>query len=510
MWDKFPNLTSDMINHLLVLGGGSAGFLAAITVKHRNPDLRITVLRSKDIGIIGVGEGTTVPVLNHLHGYLRMDFTDFHRIAQPTWKLGIRFLWGPRPYFDYGLSRQLDIHYDGMTKVIGFYLDDVPDFGFASFLMTHNTVFPRRGDGLPHITQDPAYHIENEHFVAFLEKYAAQLGIEILDGTVVEVVQDEAGIAGLRLDSGQMLTADLYVDSSGFRSLLLGQTLQEPFASFKSSLFCDRAVVGGWQRTDEPIKPYTTAETMTTGWCWQIDHEFRINRGYVYSSDFIGDDEAEREFRGKNPKVSQTRVVKFRTGRYERSWVKNVVAVGNAAGFVEPLESTSLGIICLDSHALAEALADCDREPRPTVVRQYNRRTAIMWEITREFLALHYKFNKRLPTPFWKACLEKTDLRSAQEFVEFYQENGPSTLWRPTIIDPRNPFGFEGYLSMMLGMNIAYRKTFTLPPRELKVRDAIYQKLELAARGGTTVKETLDWIRKPGWQWPGNIYRPAQ
>src|SRR6516165_6563896 len=153
MWDKFPNLTSDMINHLLVLGGGSAGFLAAITVKHRNPDLRITVLRSKDIGIIGVGEGTTVPVLNHLHGYLRIDFADFHRIAQPTWKLGIRFLWGRRPYFDYGLSRQLDVQYDGMTKVIGYYLDGVSDFGFASLLMTHNTVFPRRADSAPHITQ---------------------------------------------------------------------------------------------------------------------------------------------------------------------------------------------------------------------------------------------------------------------------------------------------------------------------------------------------------------------
>src|SRR6516165_733070 len=154
MWDKFPNLTSDMINHLLVLGGGSAGFLAAITVKHRNPDLRITVLRSKDIGIIGVGEGTTVPVLNHLHGYLRMDFTDFHRIAQPTWKLGIRFLWGPRPYFDYGLSLQLDIHYRGLSKVAGYYCANsgAVDFGFASTYMTHNTVFPRRADGGPEIT----------------------------------------------------------------------------------------------------------------------------------------------------------------------------------------------------------------------------------------------------------------------------------------------------------------------------------------------------------------------
>jgi tryptophan 7-halogenase len=118
-----------MIHNLLVLGGGRAGFLVAITVKHRLPGLPVTVLRSKDIGIIGVGEGTTVPVLNHLHGYLRIDQAEFHRIAQPTWKLGVRFLWGPRPYFDYGLSRQLDIRFEGMAKVVGCYLGETLDFG---------------------------------------------------------------------------------------------------------------------------------------------------------------------------------------------------------------------------------------------------------------------------------------------------------------------------------------------------------------------------------------------
>ena len=209
--------------------------------------------------------------------------------------------------------------------------------------MTHNQVFPRRPDGLPHITRDPAYHIENEHFVTFLEQYATKLGIQIMDDTVVEVKQNERGIAGLLLASGQTVAADLYVDSSGFRSVLLGKALGEPFRSFKASLFCERAVVGGWQRSEEPIKPYTTAETMNAGWCWQIEHEHRINRGYVYSPDFISDDEAEQEFRAKNPKVGSTRIVKFVSGRYERAWVKNVVAIGNAGGFVEPLESTSLG-----------------------------------------------------------------------------------------------------------------------------------------------------------------------
>ncbi len=150
----------------------------------------------------------------------------------------------------------------------------------------------------------------------------------------------------LRLESGRRETADLYLDASGFASVLLGKALGEPFVSYDKTLFCDRAVVGGWDRKDPEdmvIKPYTTCETMNCGWCWQIEHENRINRGYVYSSGFISDEEAEKEFRMKNPKVGPTRIVRFVSGRYRNVWVKNVVAVGNAGGFVEPLEATALG-----------------------------------------------------------------------------------------------------------------------------------------------------------------------
>jgi tryptophan halogenase len=496
-----------MIHRVLVLGGGSAGFLAAITLKHRHPQLPVMVLRSKDIGIIGVGEGTTIPVVSHLHGYLKIDHAEFHRIAQPTWKLAVRFLWGPRPYFDYALSRQLDVRFQGMSKVVGYYCADKLDFGLASLLMSHNRVFPRRADGLPQITTDPAYHIENEHFVKFLEQYAGGLGVEIMDDTVVEVKQNDAGVTGLKLASGLTVAADLYVDCSGFRSELLGKALHEPLVSFKTTLFCNRAVVGGWDRTDEPIKPYTIAETMNSGWCWQIEHEHRINRGYVYSSDFISDDEAEKEFRAKNPKVTSTRIVKFISGRYERSWVKNVVAIGNAAGFVEPLESTSLGAICFDCHALVESLADTDLEIRPTQVLQYNRRSANQWDIIRQFLGIHYKFNTRLDTPFWRACVEKVDLGGAEEFVEFYRENGPSTLWRNQVLDARNPFGFDGYLSMMLGMNVPYRKTFTPPEPEMRTWEQIYERMQAAASRGVTIEETLSTIRAPWWQWPANLYQ---
>jgi tryptophan halogenase len=247
-----------------------------------------------------------------------------------------------------------------------------------------------------------------------------------VEDTVASVEQDDNGIQSLLSRSGGRVQADLWIDCSGFSSFLLGKNLKVPFVSFKRSLFCDRAVVGGWDRgLDEVIKPYTTAETMNSGWCWQIEHDHRINRGYVYSSAFISDEEAEAEFRRKNPKVGSTGLVRFVSGYYERGWEKNVVAIGNAGGFVEPLESTSLFVACAESWALAQSLADSDLMPGEALVGVYNKACRQTWESIRGFLSLHYKFNTRLETPFWRTCQEETDLGDrAEEYVSYYHENG--------------------------------------------------------------------------------------
>jgi tryptophan halogenase len=500
-----------MVNSVLILGGGSAGFLAAITLKCRVPRLSVTVLRSPDIGIIGVGEATTGGLLQHLHGYLKLDMNEFFRLAEPTWKLGIRFLWGKRPYFDYAFSAQIATQYHLMRRGAGFYCDEGPfDFvGMNSGLMTRNTVWARRADGQPIINNEFAYHIENKKFVSYLETVARRLGIGIQEDTVVEVIQNEAGIAGLRRASGVTTTADLFVDCSGFASVLLERTLGEPFVSFRPSLFCDRAVVGEWTRAEEPIKPYTTAETMNCGWCWQIDHEHHINRGYVYSSAFINDADAETEFREKNPKVGRTRIVKYKSGRHERGWVKNVVAIGNASGFVEPLESTGLMVICDQANAVAETLADCNCRLRPSLLKQYNKRHASDWETIRGFLAIHYKFNTRLDTPFWQACRADADLTWAEDLVEYYQENGPSLAWRITILGPYDPFNLEGYLSLLLGQQVPYQKAYELNDEDKAMWQRFRQEVFQKTLASFNTTEALNLIRS-GWQWPkGLFYQPT-
>ena len=493
-----------MLKKVIVLGGGSAGFLSAITLRVKLPHLAVLVIRSKEIGIIGVGEGSTVGLTAFLHKYLGIGYRRFFEVARPSWKLGLKFLWGPRPHFNYDfITSQLTGKPPGLSRVKAFYCDDeMRDEDPVSSLMGHDRVFERLPSGNPAMHDALAYHFENEKFVAFLEQYAAGVGVSVLDDTVRQVKQDESGITGLTLASGRDESADLYVDSSGFASLLLGRTLNEPFTSYKSTLACDRAVVGGWERTGEPIKPYTTCQTMSAGWCWQIEHERRINRGYVYSSDFISDDEAEREFRAANPKVGATRVVRFVSGRYQRSWVKNVVAIGNACGFVEPLEATALGVIAIQNLLLADSLADSGGQVQPTHRRLYNRHIGQFWDNIRGFLAVHYKFNARIDSPFWRHCQEKTDLAGAAEIVEVYQENGPTPFWAPSLIDPANQFGMSGYFALLIGQKVPYRTAFKPSDEERRTWQALQEEHRRRAKAGFTVEEALAAIRAPSWRWP--------
>src|SRR6266566_945275 len=210
------------IQKVLVLGGGSAGFLAAITLKIKLPHLDVTVLRSKELGIIGVGEGTTNTVPYHLHGYLKLPPRRFYSIAKPMWKLGIRFDWGTRPYFNYVFGLELDTRYKGLSKGTGHYFGNTSfDYvGMPSALMTENKVFYRGEKGIRLNTDEIALHIENDELVAWLEGQAIESGVKIIDDTVIEVLQDERGVSELKLKSGADCKADLYVDSSGFVSLL--------------------------------------------------------------------------------------------------------------------------------------------------------------------------------------------------------------------------------------------------------------------------------------------------
>jgi tryptophan halogenase len=226
--------TTRPIRRIVVLGGGSAGFLVALALKKKVPDIELTVVRSTKMGVIGVGESTIISVVTFLHKYLGLDSQRFHERAVPSIKLGIRFIWGKRPFFNYAFSPQLSAPLEPFAFPRGYYCRDSFDFAdMSAALMTADRVCLQRVDGQPRFLSSIAYHLENRTFVRCLEEMADELGIPKIDDVVQHIEQSEAGIEALVLSSGERVEADLFVDCSGFRSELLGRALGEPFVDFR-------------------------------------------------------------------------------------------------------------------------------------------------------------------------------------------------------------------------------------------------------------------------------------
>jgi tryptophan halogenase len=497
-----------MIKNVLVLGAGSAGLLAAISIKRKIPQLAVRVVRSPDIGVIGVGEGTTPNFPRHLFDYLNISKRRFYELAQPVWKIGIRFIWGPRGRFDYGFGHQLDSRWVDLPRPNGFYCDDdCTGTDLPTALMARGKVFPRQAQvPAPDVQGWHGFHIENRKLVEVLELVARSVGVDFVDGKVSGATRGgEGGVTAVHLEDGQTLAADFFIDASGFRSELLGKAMGEPYLPFDKTLFCDRAVVGGWDRgPDEPIMPYTTAETMDAGWAWQIEHEHFVNRGYVFCSGAISDDDARAEFERKNPKAAKGgRVVKFRSGRYQRAWVDNVVAIGNSGGFVEPLEATSLMVVCSQCETLVDFLLHTGLSPTPTMRRLYNELVADVWDEIRDFLGLHYKLNTLLDTPFWRQCRAETDISAIGRLLEFYEENGPTGFSRHLLRSTANNFGIEGFLVMLVGNKAPYRGRHTATDAERAVWEGHRRAFAEQAQNGMDVRESLACVRRPEWRWFG-------
>jgi tryptophan 7-halogenase len=452
-----------------VIGGGTGGYMTALAVKRRFPEMRVTVVESSEIPIIGVGEATTTLMPPFLHGELGLDVALLWKNVRPTLKLGIRFEWGlpdPDYYFAFPFDAASVIDaaaYDGNLHAQSI----------VSLLMHERRAPVLRGpDGRVVSLLGKykfAYHLDNAPFVAFLKEAARGAGIDHVDMTIDEAVIDDGG-RGIRAVRGgeREVCHDLYVDASGFRSFLLEKTLGARFVSFGSSLFCDRAVVATVPQGGT-IDPFTTAETMAAGWCWRIPVVGADHRGYVYSSSFLSEERAIAEMRAKNPGMGEPWSVTFRSGRHDEFWRGNVVAVGNAYGFVEPLESTALHMVIVE---IAYLLAGLERMHGGIDLAPFRKyacdAVGAHWDYLRWFLALHYRFNRRLDTPFWRAARSDVDISGFDDLVARYRHEGAGPWMdgrRPVHGDPA--FGFTGIATMLLGQHVASSR----PPQPTMSRD---------------------------------------
>jgi tryptophan halogenase len=406
------NAESAKPTRVVVLGGGTAGWMSAAALQKLLGGLvEVHLIESEDIGIVGVGEAT----LPHIRGFverLGIDEAAFMKATHATYKLGIDFRDFGRigdsyvhPFGSFGEEVAgvgfhhywLEMQRQGRAAPIGAY-------SLAVEAALANKFTPPAEDQSLASTYGYAYQFDATLFGPFMREFGLGIGVRRTEGKVVEVRQDPASgrVTALVLEDGRVVEGDLFVDCSGFRSVMLGQALGEPWEDWSPWLPCDRAAAMPCSHTTEEIEPYTRATARAGGWQWRIPLQHRIGNGYVFSSAFISEDEACAALLGnvEGEALADPRLLRFRAGRRRRSWSHNVIAVGLASGFLEPLESTSIYLAQMAITYLIE-LFPLGGAIDPRDRAEFNRLVDMEYDRVRDFLILHYHATTRDDSEFW-------------------------------------------------------------------------------------------------------------
>ena len=446
------------LNKIVIVGGGSAGWICAAMLSHyfQNGPTEVELIESEEIGTIGVGESTIPPFLQLIRT-LGINEQEFIQETQAAFKLAIRFEnWRKKDETYYHPFGQIG----GPLEVNEFYQcwlrakqnghpSSLQDFAPATVMAdTGKFMLPGAAQKTMIANANYALHIDARLVAIYLRKFAEARGVKRTEGIVTDVAtRADGGIEKVILKDGREVAGDFFIDCSGFRSLLVGKTLNEPFRDWSDVLLCDRAVATQTLNINPP-HPYTLAQAQDFGWRWRIPLQHRAGNGYVFCSRYISDDEATatlmRQTEGEV--LRDPWVVHFKTGMRERLWVKNCVAIGLAGGFIEPLESTALHLIYKGMDYLLRFFPDMDADP--TLAAEYNRRMTVDYEEIRDFVVLHYATTQRDDTPFWREYQQVKIPDSLKERIELFKA---SAVLRDGVDDM---FRAASWQSVMEGMGI--------------------------------------------------------
>ena len=449
------------IDRIIIVGGGTAGWMAAAALSRLKAGrpVAITLVESEAIGTVGVGEATIPPFLD-FNKLLGIDEREMLSAVQGSFKLGIQFVnWGKlgdsyiHPFGNYGYQiggisfHHLwhKYHQAGDKRPIQLFNMETIAAHFSRFARTDDY----QRDDLPPVNY--AYHVDATRYARFLRGYAETRGVVRREGKVADVALDgESGfVTSITMDDGEVIGGDLFIDCSGFRGLLIEQALKTGYEDWTNYLPCDRAVALPCVREDGsgPL-PYTRATAHSAGWQWQVPLQHRNGNGHVYCSEYMSDDEAHGILVGNlaGKPGAEPNFLRFVTGRRKKFWNKNVVALGLSAGFMEPLESTSIHLINTGINKLV-ALLSLDGI---TQVQEdaFNRLTGKEYARIRDFLILHYNSTTRDDSAFWNYCRTMNVPESLTEKIELFRHNGQ--IFR----EDDELFTETSWLSVMVGQGI--------------------------------------------------------
>ncbi len=423
------------IRKVLIVGGGTAGWMAAAAMAKvlKNQYCEIQLVESDAIGTVGVGEAT-IPQIQLFNQLLGLDENEFVRRTQGTFKLGIQFVnWGHigerylHAFGEVGKDMEGIQFYHYWLKL--FQAGEAPNIDAYTLncLAAEQGRFMRPVDAgnspLSRIAY--AFHFDAARYAMFLRDFAMERGVRRREGKIenVSLRPDDGFIESVTLDDGETLEADLFIDCSGFRGLLIEQALKTGYEEWTRWLPCDRAVAVPCAKVADPV-PYTRSTAHSAGWQWRIPLQHRTGNGHVYCSQFISDDEAAdtllKNLDGKP--LADPKFIRFTTGKRLKFWNKNCVALGLASGFMEPLESTSIHLV---QSGIAKLMSlfpsrNFDQED----IDEYNRQVDFEYTRIRDFLIAHYHITERDDSEFWNQCRTMSIPETLRQKMEHYQKNG--------------------------------------------------------------------------------------
>ena len=451
------------IRNIVIVGGGTAGWMAAAAfAKVLGHGYAIRLVESEEIGTVGVGEAT-VPHLKLFNNLLEIDEIEFVRQVQGTFKLGIQFN-------DWGQLGESYIHGFGS---IGHDVSLLPfhqfwikarQHGWAADIGAYslNTVAASRGKFMPSATDVPAssplaniayaYHFDAGLYAKYLRRYAEQRGVIRTEGRIAQTLLRPANgfVEAVVLESGERIEGELFIDCSGFRGLLIEQALHTGYDDFTHWLPCDRALAVPCEKVGPPT-PYTRSTARKAGWQWRIPLQHRTGNGYVYSSAHLSDDEAAATLLANldGRALGDPRPLRFTTGMRRKCWNRNVLALGLASGFLEPLESTSIYMIQSGIARLLNLFPGSDFSE--VVIDRYNAQARFEYERIRDFLILHYHATQRTDSAFWNQCRTMSIPAPLQANIDLFRDSG--RFFR----DGEEMFAVVSWVQVMLGQGIVPR-----------------------------------------------------
>ena len=462
------SMNGGAVRKVVIAGGGTSGWVAAMALSKKFGDLLdITLVESEEIGTIGVGESTVPPIVR-FHQLLGIDEREFMRECAATFKVAIWFEnwgrigdWYLHPFGRHGQPTWMAEFYNfwlharaqGHKVPIGEYCYEWLAAVKGRFALREN----------PRVNY--AYHFDAALYARYLRKLSEKRGVKRVEGKIKTVRTHANGfVDALELEDGKVIAGDLFIDCTGFRGLLIEGALKTGYEDWSNYLPCDSAAA--FQTiVDEPAPPYTACYAHTAGWRWNIPVQHRVGNGVVFCSRFMSDDEARHRLvtdSGGRP-VKEPWLVHIKAGRRKQAWNKNVVAFGLAAGFVEPLESTSIHTITTAAVRLM-TLFPFGGINQPTT-DYYNQLTRHELEHIRDFVCMHYKYNQRDDSPFWKECREMEIPDTLRQRVELFRQGGYAYAKDGELMT------IDSWISVMMGQHIqplSYNRFAQLDDRELK------------------------------------------